>query len=378
MKIPNNKLTLGVVLQRFIAIHGNDYDYSKVEYISSEEKVQILCKQCKKYFYQAPYKHWNGQGCPYCAKTANRLTTKEFITRCRKVHGNKYNYDKAIYINSNKKILIHCNQCNRDFWQLPSSHLRGHGCKWCIKEIHKNNRTITKKEWLHRFKAIHKDKYTYLDIPLGIKNKITIQCNTCGNIFKQGKQIHESGCGCPVCNKTTITKEKFINKVECVHNHSYEYNLNEYTKADEYINIKCKRCNRIFKQKAAKHLQGQGCPYCNQSKGETAIARYLNQHKIKFKIQHRFNDCRDKRPLPFDFYLPNHNICIEYQGEQHYNYKLFLGLYKDKKRAHEAFKLQQKHDKIKRNFCKNNQIYLLEIKYNEKLETKLKKFLKIE
>lgn len=247
--------------------------------------------------------------------------------------------------------------------------MRGHGCKWCIKEIHKNNRTITKKEWLHRFKAIHKDKYTYLDIPLGIKNKITIQCNTCGNIFKQGKQIHESGCGCPVCNKTTITKEKFINKAKCIHDHLYEYNLNEYTKADEYINIKCKKCNRTFKQKAAKHLQGQGCPYCNQSKGEIDIARYLNQHKIKFKIQHRFKDCRDKRPLPFDFYLPEYNLCIEYQGSQHYT------KFMQEKTEHALLK-RQNHDKIKKEYCRQNNINFLEIKYNENIEKKLDDFLK--
>lgn len=113
-----------------------------------------------------------------------------------------------------------------------------------------------------------------------------------------------------------------------------------------------------------------GCPYCNQSKGELRIQNWLDKHLIVYKAQFRFKECKDKRSLPFDFYLPTYNICIEFQGKQHYD----QNYYKWRNNSFKNFKTQQKHDQIKRDFCKNKGIKLLEIKYNEEVENKLENF----
>lgn len=99
-----------------------------------------------------------------------------------------------------------------------------------------------------------------------------------------------------------------------------------------------------------------GCPICNESKGEKLIEYFLTNNNICFKQQYRFNNCRNILPLPFDFYLTNYNLCIEYHGKQHYKPIEYFG-------GVATFKKQQKRDKIKENYCIDNKILLLIIPY---------------
>ena len=115
-------------------------------------------------------------------------------------------------------------------------------------------------------------------------------------------------------------------------------------------------------------LSGKGCPICSESHGERNARKWFEEHKIRYVSQKVFDDCKDKKVLPFDFYLPDYNICIEYQGEQHYRPIEYFG-------GEEQFKTQYKHDKIKRDYCKNNNIRLLEIPYWENVEETLNNFL---
>lgn len=71
--------------------------------------------------------------------------------------------------------------------------------------------------------------------------------------------------------------------------------------------------------------RGNSCPVCNESKGEKAIEFYLKNKNINFKREYKFNDCKYKLPLPFDFYIEKYNLCIEFDGEQHYKSKDFFG-----------------------------------------------------
>lgn len=373
------RLTTEEFIERAKEIHGESYAYSQTNYINNHTIIKIKCNRCGNEFEQLPINHLQGKGCPICAKEKLRkkfsLTAQEFIKKAIHIHKNKYDYSKIKYINANIPIKIGCNICHIYFLQKPSVHLQGCGCPKCSK-----NKKYTLDEFINTAKAIHGTEYKYLTLLKDTKHKLYVKilCKKCKNVFIQRTSHHLNGAGCPYCAKKASTLETFIKKAKQIHGNLYNYAEVQYKGVYNKIKIKCNKCKHSFLQTPANHTQGKGCPYCKQSKGELQIEKILVEANIEFKIQHRFEKCKDQKTLPFDFYLPNHNICIEYQGEQHYNYKLFLGLYKDKKRAHEAFKLQQKHDKIKRNFCKNNQIYLLEIKYNEKLETKLKKFLKIE
>ena len=104
--------------------------------------------------------------------------------------------------------------------------------------------------------------------------------------------------------------------------------------------------------------------------------KLLDSRKIEFITQKRFKECRHEKTLPFDFYLPKYNTCIEFQGQQHYYLDKFLFRYKDEETAKQAFEKQTLRDQIKRDFCKNNDIKLLEIRFDENIEEKLKRYFK--
>ncbi|MDM0587719.1 hypothetical protein QTH25_13160 [Clostridium perfringens] len=104
--------------------------------------------------------------------------------------------------------------------------------------------------------------------------------------------------------------------------------------------------------------QNQGCPVCNASKGEKEIREYLKKNNIEFKREYRFEDCKYKQLLPFDFYISNYNLCIEFDGRQHFESFEFYG-------GEQEFKLTQIRDEIKNNYCKDNGVKLIRIPYWE-------------
>lgn len=142
-----------------------------------------------------------------------------------------------------------------------------------------------------------------------------------------------------------------------IHNNKYDYSLVDYIKSQKKVKIICKKHGK-FEQTANSHLNGCGCPLCQISKGEERIKLFLDVNKIIYKKEYRFNDCRYKLPLKFDFYLPDYNTCIEYDGEQHF------------KKYHKwdddsNFEIRIKRDQIKNDYCENNNINLLRIKYTQ-------------
>jgi hypothetical protein len=127
----------------------------------------------------------------------------------------------------------------------------------------------------------------------------------------------------------------------------------------------CKHGHEWFASLKNRSSHGRGCPICNESKGEREIARILTEYNVLFIRQHRFPSCRDKNPLPFDFACKINGCTkiIEYQGQQHYMQISFGNWSPYEKKI--MFKKVKHHDKIKRKWCKTNDIPLLEISYLE-------------
>ena len=110
-----------------------------------------------------------------------------------------------------------------------------------------------------------------------------------------------------------------------------------------------------------------------ESRGERKVRLYLENNKIEYEIEKQFKDCRYKNPLPFDFYLPQYNLCIEFDGEQHFISHDFNSKETEEKKL-ENLKIVQLRDQIKNNYCKNNGINLLRIHYDENVEEKLTEY----
>ena len=151
----------------------------------------------------------------------------------------------------------------------------------------------------------------------------------------------------------------------------YNYSEIEYNGVVELVNnIKCKK-HGFFNQLAYAHKRGQGCPHCCISKGELAVKSYLEANNIKFEQQKSFIGCIYKNLLKFDFYLPNHNACIEFQGRQHFEEIEYFG-------GSEIFKEIVLKDEIKAKYCKTNFIELITISDLSEIELELSKFIEEE
>jgi very-short-patch-repair endonuclease len=216
----------------------------------------------------------------------------------------------------------------------------------------------TTNEFIERAKNVHGEKYDYSKVKyVGALIKVTIICNEHG-IFTQKAGDHLFGYGCPKCSNMYITTKKFIEKANLIHNNLYDYSKVNYVNANTKIIIVCKTHGE-FLQRPNDHLSGSGCPHCKKSQGENLITEYLNEKNIDFEREKKFSNCKGvKRMLPFDFYLPKHNVLIEFDGEHHFKTINYWG-------GEEKLKKQEKTDGIKNDFAKSQNIGLLRIKYSD-------------
>ena len=309
------------------------------------------------------------------------LTNDEFLERARRVHPTGFSYLDG-YVSYSKKIKIKCETCGNVFFQLPGNHLRGQGCPNCkFKKLSKLYQKSTK-EFINQAEKIHKSKYNYNEVEyINDHTKVKIFCKKCKQYFYQKPNKHLNGHGCPNCNGGhRHTTEYFKNRAVEVHGDKYNYDETIYINNHTNVKIFCNKCKQYFYQLPVKHLDGSNCTKCNfsKSKGEEFIAKYLTENEVPFIRQKRFQNCKDKQYLPFDFYLPNNNICIEFQGLQHYEPEAYIKRFKSKEKGYKLFQIQVAHDEMKRTFCKKNKIFLLEIVYNDDIKKKLDKFLKKE
>ena len=292
-----------------------------------------------------------------------RTLETNFKLKSIKMHSNTYDYSLVEYVNGRTKVKIIC-LIHGEFEQTPQSHLNGSGCPKCGFESRINKRKLTFNTFIEKANIIHDNKYDYTNINvLEYKKLSKIICPTHGE-FEQTPHSHLSGSGCPKCaNVYRYSTDEYIKKSKIIHGERYDYSKVCYNNMYKKINIICKKHGE-FKIIPNNHINGQGCPICRESKGEAIIKNLLTENNIKFFRQKRFLDCRDIRPLPFDFYLPDYNICIEYDGRQHYQVVNKWG-------GMEGLQNQQKKDKIKTEYCDNNNIKLVRIRYDDNINNKI-------
>lgn len=204
-------------------VHGNKYDYSETFYTGAHNVITIICP-IHGSFQQKAYSHVQGCGCLECAGV-KKLTTKEFIEKSQKVHGDKFDYSEVDYQGNKLKVKIKCKKCGHIFEQQAQSHMKGFGCPFCS-----NNNKSTTKEFIEKASKVHGDKFDYSEVDYqGNKVKVKIKCKKCGHIFQQTPNSHLNGCGCPKCgNKELVTTEDFIQKARKVHGTLYDYSQVSY------------------------------------------------------------------------------------------------------------------------------------------------------
>lgn len=226
---------------------------------------------------------------------------------------------------------------------------------------------LTTEEWINKARIKHGDKYDYSkSVYTGSRDRIIITCPKHGD-FTAISGLHISrGDGCPECaslaksSKLSLSNEEFINRLRDMFGDNYDYSKVKYNGTRGYVTIVCPKHGEFW-QTPNSHIQGSGCPSCSSSKGEEEVCNILLSNGIKFIREYTIqvpNEINTSGHAYIDFYLPEYNTFVEYNGIQHYNPKMaFGGSFK--------FERQQARDEYVRQYCKDNNIKLIEIRYDE-------------
>lgn len=264
-------------VKKSIEIHGSKYNYDKVSYVNARTNVIITCPLHGD-FDQTPDVHHRGSGCNKCGDergaSKNALPFYDFQKRGKLVHLSKFEYDAGSYFSSSRKTKITC-PLHGEFFQLPSSHIRGAGCKYCAVEAFTLAQTIREEKRVRdTIKKIYGNKYHIISFLLKTnkQNKkrrwFRVKCNEHGEFeMPCASLLSRGGIGCVPCKNEKIgntnrsSLNEFLAKASSIHDGFYDYSNVNYQKAKEYVTITCPN-HGDFKQTPDAHLTGRGCKKC--------------------------------------------------------------------------------------------------------------------
>lgn len=328
-------------------------------YIGVTQKLQYICQKHKdKGSLEITYsKLINGHGCIYCGRERTMsaikkpFNYKEAIELCKK---NNFEFIDIKRENSVIYIYFICNK-HRDLGvqkMRKTNMKRGiKGCKYCKGDL---------PEW-YVMEKLEKE-HPRIKLIGDYKNMSTIlECHCLKHNVYWNTSIQKifDGHGCLECGKEKLSKQRMLSDDEFKEmikhvNPDIEI-ISDYKGLESDITVRCKKCGYIWTLNAnSLKINGTRCKKCSYTyKGEDSIIEVLDKLKCNYIHQYKFEDCKDVRPLPFDFYLPNYNLCIEFDGQQHYEPRF----------GEENFKSTKKHDEIKNQYCISKNIDLLRIPY---------------
>lgn len=287
-----------------------------------------------------------------------KKTVEEFKKEFYELTNNDYellsNYETAI-----KKVKVKHKECGNEYEVTPNKFLTGRRCPYCRWIETARKESISQEVAEDRIKNISDGEFVLVSKINGTSNKVTVECIKCGKrkeIIYCNFISRYTPCECNEKSSKNIRinkKEKEL--VDYCNNNGYKI-MESYKNSHSHILVKHLKCEKEWKVSPSNLKRGFGCPYCKESKGEKEISRILDKYNIEYIPQYIFNDCFYINPLKFDFYLPKYNLCIEYQGQQHYKPISLFG-------GEEGYKNTVIRDKIKEKYCIENKIPLLKIKY---------------
>lgn len=349
---------------------------------NSREQISVICDYCG----NQKMTTFNDYNCsikkyPYKYSCSECIPVKQ-----KEIRGNKYK-EKYFNVFVNKCIENNCVPISTiDDYQNAYSKLyficskHGQQCitynsikagSWCIECGHDKgakkiatpiDKVIKIVESKNNNKIINPEEYINFST-----SNLLIRYGCCGKVSTTSLNSLENSDGlCYDCGQKKA-KEHIKLSMEEVTKRINSVNNNKLLNPSEYIDnstinlkILCGECNKnIFITSLANYEYNQKirCGTCSQriSVPERTTRNILEKYDIKYLPEYKFKDCKDKRPLPFDFYLPEYNILIELDGEHHYHPKW----------GDEQLKYIQNHDKMKNEYCENNNITLIRIPFWE-------------
>ena len=335
---------------------GDEYTFLE-EYKGANKKIKVRHNKCGNEYKVKPSSFLQGNRCPFCKF---KKSNKQFLQEVFDLVGEEYTFLEE-YVKSKSKIKVRHNKCGHEYEVTPNAFLKCSKCPKCSRNSLKSN--VQFKQDIFDLVGY---EYLFLEPYINAITKIKVRHNKCGYEYEVAPYSFLRGNRCPKCGIKNMTKtaEQFLQEV-------FDLVGNEYTDLDEYknnhtkIKVRHNKCGYEYYVTPNAFLQGNRCPKCKNkmSKGEKRIINYLIKRKISFNYEHKFYNLKYINPLRFDFYLPDYNLCIEYDGIQHFTPFDFSS--KCPERKNQNLKELKRKDKLKNDYCKSKGIKMLRIPYTE-------------
>ncbi len=320
--------------------HGYKYDVD-FNHLISGRNPQIVCKENPFTLYNISlYLHINEKPFVLCEENSYNKSQGKLYFKC---------------------LLENCGEIFDSTWNKIFS--TDCGCPFCSgKRVGKFNslenlRPDLVKEWDYSRNNKSPAEYT-----ISSNQKVCWKCSVCKESWEASICSRNTGKGCPYCagQKVGENNNLCILRPDLLKEWDYERNERlpeNYTSGSgKVVYWICSNCNHSWETSINNRNNGTNCPNCTRSLGEKYIYEFLSNKDFDFYIEFPLSNCKYKKQLWLDFYLPKMNLGIEYHGKQHYEPIKFFG-------GEKVFKDQNKRDKIKEKYCKNNNINLLIIPY---------------
>ena len=328
-------------------------------YVLTSTKIEVWCKNPKhKHSFPQLSKFVKGARCKQCYIDSTKLSYDYVKSN---IEAEDYELISKEYIDVHSDLKIKHTECGYIFDMQYANFQQGQRCPKCgiKRRVEASKHSI---EYIKNY--VESQEYTLISID-GYKNSkdyIVVKCpNENHSTYKVTFEAFKNqGNRCPQCNidrKRETFKLSYDEVKLNIEKEGYKLLSNEYINAHIPLIMQCPK-EHVFSMVYSNFQQGQRCNKCENSKGEKIISNILDKLSITYTPQYRFSNCKAKQSLPFDFYLSKLNICIEYDGEQHYKYGCFNSNLLD-------LMNRKYYDNIKTQYCKDNNIKLIRIPYWE-------------
>ena len=333
------KFTNQDFLEKARSIWNNKYSYDDAGYINMRTPIGVHCSIHGR-FLQKPYDHLKGHGCQKChledMANTTRLTTAKFIEKAHAMHGNTYDYSRAVYGKNNlTPVEIVCS-IHGAFKQTPDDHLEGCGCPLCGRQKTSNAKRSNTIKFIKEAQQIHGERYNYENTEYVVSNeKVVVVCPIHGEFLVMPYNHLSNKNGCPQCGGSfPLTTETFIEAARKIHGDAYDYSQVNYKNMTTKVSIRCKKHDLVFEKLARSHIYDkQGCPSCSHlgSKAETEILEFVKQHYAG-EVQAGVYNIIPNRQL--DVYIPELKLAIEYHGQYWHSERMLEKANKNGKTYH--------------------------------------------
>jgi very-short-patch-repair endonuclease len=333
------------------------------KYKNCDTKIHLKCNKDNHSWF-VTYNNFinHNNGCPKCAKKITPTQEEAELEIAEKCITHNYTLLKPFVYKTRESLLSL--KCNKDGYVWETTYnifiILNSGCPKCAKKIVPTQEEA-KLSILERCKKLNYSLLESFVYKTALTTKIHLKCNKDNHEWYVTYDRFLNGkTGCPKCAGKCITQNEIEIKIKkkC---EEYNYSLLESfvykTALTTKIHLKCNKDGHSWFTTYNNFINhNRSCPKCNESKGEKIINDYLKSNNIVFIREYKFKECKNVFALPFDFYLPEQNICIEYDGEQHFKVNERYGGIKE-------FEKRILNDDIKNKFCENNNIKLIRIPY---------------